>query len=362
MQGQTLTGDVAQASMVLYGTLVSTAGGPGGEGTTELLIEAVIKPHEVLGGRKKLTLDRYIPLKDDKPAKYLVFCDVFKGKIDPYRGAEVPADSDMPKYLKGALAQKDAPVGKRLRFFFDYLDNPDLEISNDAYKEFGNADYKDLREIAATLPADRVAKWLTDRNTPPFRYGLYASILGHCGKPEHAALLRALLDDPDRKAASGVDGILAGYVMLSPKEGWAHVRGVLSDGKKDFMLRYAALRTARFLWDYRPDLVAKKDLEAGVALLLGQKDIADLAVEDLRKWGCWDLADRVLGLRDAEAFKEQPIVRRAVLRYALCCKGNSAAEAYVAEQRKKDPQAVGDAEELLKLEQAPAAAAAPPGK
>jgi hypothetical protein len=363
MQGQTLTGEINQASLVLYGTLANAKAGAGGlgEGTTDLVIEAVIKPHDVLAGRKSITLDRYIPLKDDKPVKYLVLCDVFKGKIDPYRAFEVPADSDMPKYLKGALGLQGAKIDKRLRFFFDYLDNPDLEVATDAYKEFANADYKDVRDLAATLPADRLAKWLDDKNTPAFRYGLYASLLGHCGKPEHAALLRSLLESPDRKATSGVDGILAGYVMLQPKEGWEYIRGTLADGKKDFMLRYAALKSARFLWEYRPDLVAKKDLKEGVALLLAQGDIADLAVEDLRKWGCWDMAGRVMGLRDTPAF-EVPVVRRAVLRFALCCKGDAAAERYVAEQRKKDPQGVADAEELLKTEQAPAAAAAPAGK
>jgi hypothetical protein len=118
------------------------------------------------------------------------------------------------------------------------------------------------------------------------------------------------------------------------------------------MIRYAALRTVRFLWDSRPDLVGKKELTAAMGLLLDQSDIADLAIEDLRKRECWEVADRVLALQKTESFKI-PIVRRAVLRFALSCKGNTAAAAYVAEQRKKDAQAVADAEELLKLEQTP---------
>jgi len=108
----------------------------------------------------------------------------------------VPADSDMVKYIKGALEVKDKSIGARLRYYFDYLDNKDTEISNDAYKEFGNADYKDYRDMAKELPADKIAKWLEDPNTPAFRYGLYASMLGHCGAAKHAALLRTMLDDP----------------------------------------------------------------------------------------------------------------------------------------------------------------------
>src|SRR5438105_15621565 len=146
MQGQTLIGDVNQASMVLYGTFTNAkldAGGDLGQGSTDLVIEAVIKKHEVLGDKKVLTLPRYVPTDKNNSVKFLVFCDVFKGKIDPYRGVPVPADSDIVKYLTGSLAVKDKDVNARLRYFFDYLDNADLEVSNDAYKEFGNADYKD---------------------------------------------------------------------------------------------------------------------------------------------------------------------------------------------------------------------------
>ncbi len=365
MQGPTLTGEVGQAKMVLYGALTNpNQQANNGDGSTNLVVETAIK-NELVGkkgdplaaGNKVVRLDRYLPPQEGDKYRYLVYCDVFKGKIDPYRVQPALKDSDMAKYLLGALAHKDENIGKRLRFFFDYLDNADLEISNDAYKEFGNADYKDYRDMAKSLPAERIVKWLENEKTPAFRYGLYASMLGHCGTEKHAAVLRKMLDDPSKRLGSGVDGMLAGYVMLKPKEGWQYTRDILKDEKKEFMVRYAALRTVRFLWDSRPDLVNKKERTAGMAVLLDQSDIADLAVDDLRKRECWDMTDRVLGLRRTKAY-EIPIVRRAVLRFALSCKNNEAAAAYVREQRKKDAQMVADAEELLKLEQTPPAAAA----
>jgi hypothetical protein len=313
-----------------------------------LQVEAVIKGNKDFEGQKKITLARFIP--PEAKYRYLVFCDVFKGKVDPYKVVAVAKDADVVKYVKGAQELKDEKIGKRLRFFFDFLDNPDLEISNDAYKEFANADYKDYRDMAKDLPAERVAKWLTEEKTPAFRIGLYASMLGHCGAKKDAQTLRDLLEK--RHVVSGVDGILAGYVMLDPKEGWDYVRGIFADGRKEFMVRYAALRAARFLWDSRPDLVSHKDIAGAVTALLGQTDIADLAIDDLRKWGCWDLADQVLGVQKKPPF-EVAIVRRAVLKYCLCCKGNQEAEMFVTEQRKKDPQLVTDLEELLKLEQSP---------
>jgi hypothetical protein len=387
MQGPTLTGEVAQAKLVLYGQLTNAKEQANGDGTTDLIVENVIKNE--LAGKKDdpihnktdkkddsprnnkaengavrqdhsyVRLDRYLPpLGEGEKYHYLVYCDFFRGKVDPYRVVPVK-DADMAKYLLGALEHKDETIGKRLRYFFDYLDSPDLEITNDAYKEFGNADYKDYKDMAKDLPAERVAGWLKDEKTPAFRYGLYASMLGHCGKPEHAELLRNMLDDPAKRLGSGVDGMLAGYVMLKSKEGWAYTRDILKDAKKEFMVRYAALRAVRFLWDSRPDLVSQNALKDGMAVLLDQSDIADLAIDDLRKRECWDMTDRVLGLRTSKSF-EIPIVRRAVLRFALGCKDkNKAAASYVDEQRKKDAQMVADAEELLKLEQMPPAAATP---
>jgi hypothetical protein len=348
-QGTTLLGDLNQAAMVLYGTFTNAQpnGGGDGQGSSELQIEAVIKKHDILGDQKTITLPRYIPNKDNK-YKWLVFCDVFKGKVDPYRGVPVQADCEMVKYLDGALKVKDKEISARLRFYFDWLDDKEPEISNDAYKEFGNADYKDYKDMAKNLSADKIAKWLEDPNTPAFRYGLYASMLGHCGTAKHAALLRKMLDDPQKQLSSGVDGILAGYTMLDPKEGWAYIRRTLTDSKKEFMLRYAALRAVRFFWDYRSDVVAKKDLVEGVTELLDQSDIADLAIEDLRKWGRWEVCDRVLGLEGKKSH-DIPIMRRAILRYALSCQ-DAKAVAFVDKWRKKDAEFVQDAEELLKLE------------
>lgn len=352
MQGQTLIQDVSQASMVLFGTFANAKLDGDGElgGSTDLQIEAVIKSNEILGDRKIITLPRYIPPVGDQKTKqkWLVFCDVFKGKLDPYRGVPIQADADMVKYLKGALAAKDKPVGQRLKFYFDYLDNPEPEISTDAYKEFANADYKDYREMAHDLSADRIAKWLQDPNTPAFRYGLYASMLGHCGKDKHAAILHAMLQDKEKRAASGVDGILAGYTMLKPKEGWADLQAIMRDPNQEFMLRYAALRTVRFFWDYRSDIIQKKDLAKGVEELLDQSDIADLAIEDLRKWNRWECAAKVLELQNRKSH-DIPIIRRSILRYALSCPESTAVK-FVVEYRKRDSEAVKDAEELLKLE------------
>jgi hypothetical protein len=347
--GKTLTQEVNQATLVLYGKLSNA--NENAE-TTDIDIEDVIKDDPAVRGKKmKLTLSRFVDLSvaTDKD-RFLVFCDLFNGKIDPYRGMALQKGSKLPEYIRGALKVKDKETPDRLRFFFGYLDSDDLEISNDAYREFANCDYKDFKAMAKDLPADKVARWLADNETPSYRYGLYASMLGHCGKEKHADTLRSLLDDPDRRVGSGIDGVLAAYTLLKPKEGWKYLQESLKNTKEEFTFRYAALRAVRFLYEYRSDVVNKSELETAVCALLDQEDIADLAIEDLRKWQCWDKIDKVLAVRKTEAYK-LPIVQRALLRYCLQCPGKPAATNYVAERRKADAEAVDEAVELLKLEQ-----------
>jgi hypothetical protein len=158
-----------------------------------------------------------------------------------------------------------------------------------------------------------------------------------------------MLDDPQKRVSTGVDGILAGYALLAPKDGWDYIKGILGDPKKEFMLRYAGLRSVRFFWESRPDVYEKKVLRDGILQLLDQSDIADLAIEDLRKWKQTDLVEQVLALNDKSSHNI-PIVRRSILRFALSCPKDAKAAAFVQTLRKKDPEYVKDVEELLKLE------------
>src|SRR5436190_1440355 len=81
--------DIAQAKLVLFGSLADPKLNPGGTGgTTKLNIERVIKNDPFLGDRKVIELPRYVPVPDPKnPPRFLVFCDIFNGKLDPYRGS-----------------------------------------------------------------------------------------------------------------------------------------------------------------------------------------------------------------------------------------------------------------------------------
>jgi hypothetical protein len=361
--GTTLTGEVAQADFILFGTLGSAtrdANDPTAfnKGTTELAIETVIKGHEMVNGKKSITIPRYVP-PDGRNDKYLVFFNVYNGKLDPYRGEAVSADSKLPAYLKGAIEVRQKDVATRLRYFFDYLEDPDLVVSTDAYSEFGYAEYAEVKEVAPKLPAATLLKWLKDPNTRGSRLGLYGLLVGHCGKADDAKAVRALLDDKDRSYTSGLDGILAGYTLLDPKAGWDYLVGLITKPGQDFPVKYAALKTVRFFWEYRPDVVPNAQVLAALKQLMDDHDIADMPIEDARKWKRWELTPVVLGYAAKDEHIKTPIVARAILKFALAAAAadpkNAAAAAYVEEARKKDPKRVAFLEELLKDEAKPPA-------
>ncbi|MFO0849231.1 MAG: hypothetical protein U0871_11850 [Gemmataceae bacterium] len=371
-QGQTLSGEIATADLIVLGTLTNAKPDPADitKGTTDLVIESVIKPHGYLAGKKVLVIPRYLPdAARAGDTKFLVYGAVYTKPadltaagltggwlltrpetvvFDPYRGVPMRSDSALPLYLQGAIAVREKDTPARLRYFFDYLENPDLEISTDAMMEFGNTEYKDVRALAEKLPGEKVLKWLQDPNTPPSRYGLYGLMVGHCAKKEDAVKLRALLDDPARAKSSGVDGLMAGLILLDPKLGWDHLTALIKDPNQEFATHYACLRTLRFFWEFRPDVIGKDKVLAGMRDLVALKDLADLPIEDLRKWGCWDQTDYVLGFAAKESHNKTPIIRRAILRFALSAPAShAAAKQYVEQARKEDPERVKFVEQTL---------------
>ena len=261
-KGPTLVYQFDDAQIVLYGHFENpriTSGGVD-QGETDFAVERVLKSHDLIKGKAVLTLPRYI---QDAKNKFIIFAEVYKGKLDAHKGMSLTDNSAMLEYLEGAMKFKGRPQSERLRFAFDYLNSPEIEVSLDAYREYARADYRDYKEMAKKLPADKIAGWLQDPTTSAFRYGLYASLLGHCGNAEHAKLLLSMMNDPEKRRGSGLHGLLAAYTMLEPGKGWTMLKDLVQDKDKPFMVRYSGLQTMRFFWDNRPDLVDKSGHRQG---------------------------------------------------------------------------------------------------
>src|SRR5438105_498264 len=83
-QAPTFRQEAAQASarLILYGTLANPQLKAGGNGATDLIIQAILRDDPFLKNKEKLELPRYLPVNDPKnPPRFLVFCDVFMDKL-----------------------------------------------------------------------------------------------------------------------------------------------------------------------------------------------------------------------------------------------------------------------------------------
>lgn len=351
----TVREDTEGAEAVLHVRLICSHQNTSDEGgKTQFQILSVLKAHPILKGQTGIKMSRYVPVEKpgDKP-EFIIYVGVDKNKVDIYRG--IVATQTQVDYLKGILALGTQDRSKSLKYFFPYLNHANSEIARDAYTEVSRADYRDLSVAVGDFPADKVAGWINDKNTQGYYLGLYGLLLGHCGTEKHADLLCKLLDDPKKLPDSSFEGILTGYVLLMPKEGWALVNTILKDRSRDFLHRFVALKLARFFYDSRPDVISRKQVVASVMQLLDQDDIADLAINALRQWERWDATGRVLGLTGMKLY-ELPLNRRAVLRFMISARDkNPAAAAFVEQMRQADAGYVQENEDLLKLEKAQSA-------
>jgi hypothetical protein len=345
----TLRKEAANCRILLHGVAVNPRDLGNGDGVTDFLIHGVLKGETLVARKRVVELPRVIQVNDhNNPPRYVIFVDVDRGKWDFYRGVEAtPAVLD---YLRGLIRVDPQDRQALLRYCFDYLQDPDSVVSADALQEFMSATDAELRRVAAHLPTERLRTWLRDARTDGARLGLYGFLLGNCGTAKDAELLAGLFKEYTHKETGGyLHGVLCGQILLQPREGWAHVLECLRNPKLPFARRYQALRAVRFVHDSRPDLVGRAELLEAVAAVLNDPELADFGVEDLRRWRDWQLTDHVLGLLGRESHT-QPVIRRAIIRYALQCPDSRAAR-LVAAERQRDPQYVEDSEEMLKLEE-----------
>jgi hypothetical protein len=335
--------------IIIYGTVVESKLLPGSDkGYSKVRIDSVLKNDPFIAGMKDFEVPRYQPILDKKnPPKFLVFCDVYKAKLDPYHG--VPAQSKtMADYLKGALALDPKDRTKQLLYFFGFLESPDKRIAEDAFLEFAKSTDQQIGQAAAKLKPEKLRGWLKDSDTADYRLGLYAYLLGSCGGAEDATYLRSLLlQKQTERSQKAFDGALSGYIQLRPKEGWDLALDLLRDERQPFLVRQAALRSLKFQYSLKPDDNKTKVLR-GLASLLPQGDIADLAIRDLSDWKLWDLTADVLAQYGKKSHSA-PIMRRCIIRYALLCPKPEAAR-FVAQRRKDAAEDVSSVEEGLQLD------------
>src|SRR5262249_16744308 len=310
-------------------------------------IGEVLRSDKFIEGKKSVIVPKYIPT-DGGEKPFLLFADVYKDSLGAYPGRPIKTAAG-GEYVKQGLKLDPKNKAENMLFFFKYVENPDKEVANDAFMEFAKATDVEIGEVAKKLSADKLRGWLKkDAGTPPERIGLYAFLLGACGTKDDAALLESLLRENSERTTKAFDGILAGYIHLRPKEGWELAMATLKDDKKSFEVRLSVVRTLEFFYRYQPKENNANVLK-GLEIMLVRSDLADVAIEDLRRLKLFDLTPEVLGLYGQKGYEGQ-LMREAIIRYALSCPGDAAAQKFLTERRKAEPDLVKDVEEAMRFE------------
>jgi len=220
------------------------------------------------------------------------------------------------QYIKQAPTQ-ETPAVERLKYFVKFLEYPDAMVSGDAYGEFANAPYKEMAPIKDAFPREDLRKWLTSTTTPKTRMGLYGLMLGLCGTEEDAQLLKTIIEEPTQDYRLGIDGIMAGYLLLTGEAGLPLIEdSKLRNTDAVFSETYAGMQALRFLWTYSPETVPADRLRASMRILLDRSDLADLVITDLARWEDWSVTDRLMQMYGQGDYNI-PSIKRNIVRYFL---------------------------------------------
>jgi hypothetical protein len=319
---ETLGKELDGARLVFFGypanaRLNTDPGSLPGSGVTDFHIEKIIKNDPILGDAKTVTLERYVPVLDPKePPKFLIFCDVVKGKLDPYLGRQTNSRA-VVDYLLAAKPERAKGKVAALQYYARFLAHSDSVIADDAFLEFARSTDEEVGQAAKKLSPALFRAQLQNPKLEADRVSLFAFVLGNCGDASDAELLRKRIKQASAEDVRALDGLLGGYIALRPKEGWQLTRDILANPDNSFLKKQAALRAVRFYMGWQPG-ATKEQMLAAYRTVVADGQMADLAIEDLRRWKTWDLSPAILA-QYGKATHDTQIVKRGILRYALCC-------------------------------------------
>lgn len=270
----------------------------------------------------------------------------------------------------------DRPWGERIPYLLRHLEHADKAIADDAFRVLSEAPFIELFARRQLLSRHRLRECAEMADTPPERRGFYLQLLGLCGNPEDERMLAEFVFAPRIEFAPGVEGAVAGYLMLTGTAGLERLeesrlyakhlvdhsgQPVLDDdGKPEwvpFPEVYAGMQALHFVWSYGTDVIPRDRVERSMRGLLDRPDLTDLVIANLARWHDWSVIDRTMELYERDDVAAN---KRAVIRYLHAAIRDvedpehpgphvATARARLEELRKKDRAFVAETETFLKL-------------
>ncbi|WP_339747545.1 hypothetical protein [uncultured Rubinisphaera sp.] len=269
------------------------------------------------------------------------------------------------EYVINAPGPENDPQ-KRLQYYVNFLEAKDPLIADDAYAEFANAPYDTIAAVRDSFPKQKIRHWVFSEETSVTRLGLYGLLLGLCGDNSDIAPLKEKVVSNDEDFRLGIDGVMAGYLLLAGEEGLNVLEetklkpSLKSPSPVPFSETFATLQSLKFLWEYAPGTVEKERLRSSMRILLQHPDLADLVIIDLARWEDWSLLPKLKEMYGSEPY-DVPAIKRAIVGYLIACEKQRpmdpatevpqfvvSAEEYLAQLEETDPKTVKTARLLFR--------------
>jgi hypothetical protein len=234
----------------------------------------------------------------------------------------------------------------RLTFFQKYLEDEEEMLSRDAFDEFAQAPYADVKAFAPRIDYKQLLIWL---NSPADKVSashrrLYFTLLGVCGTEKDLPLLEKFLTSKDRQLKSGLDATIGSYLAIKGPQGMKLVQDLyLKNADAEFTDTYAAIQAIRI--SQEAGIITKDKAAEAFHYMLDRPKMADLVIPDLARWQDWTVADRLVNLF-VTADQDSAWVRVPVLRYLQVCP-TPEAKKELARLEMMDPTAAKSAQSFM---------------
>lgn len=276
-----------------------------------------------------------------------------------------PASLALVEYLANRPAP-GTPLTERLAYFLTFFEHPDEAIAVDAYSEFGTAPYADVKSLTPLFSREKLADWVQQPAAGTgriARLGFYGMLLGLCGNADDARMMERLIvtlpNDPT-DFRIGLDGVMAGYLMLTGETGLKRIEQHAFHPDTPDTDRFALHQALRFVWDFGDGCVAKESLRASLRRMIDDPSFAELAIIDLTRWEDLELCDQLVRLLDDPRYQDR-YVTTSITRYYLTisqldptgktaeeCRVIESARKHLAMLRLRDPDMVARAERAFR--------------
>jgi hypothetical protein len=254
----------------------------------------------------------------ERGAQYLLFGSLGEG-TDLMWDAALPCPPVLLTYLQNRPDNSVPPLA-RLPYFIPFWEHANETIAVDAYSEFGKATYTDVFALKGLLDREKLLNWVTIEGPPTSgriaRRGFYGMLLGLCGTSEDAAAVEPILLTPAQDIRLGIDGMMAGYLMLNGETGLAKLEQHAFGPRVPDTEINSLLLAVNFLWDFAPQHLPRERMRQTVRRMLPDPRFTELAITTLTRWEDLSLVE-ALSQQFGEPGTGDADIQKVIMQYLI---------------------------------------------